>query len=383
MVIAGGLERVTFETLNSVRHVGVAAYAIVNNWEHFRITPLAEASGASWSVGPYWYPLRRRNLTPARVCKMLVEIGRVSANLVHVSRRVRPTHVLLPDVEAALRNLPALAWLRARGVRVVLRLGMAPPLGRFYRRLWRSVINPVVDRYVADSDSARRELMAHGIIGEKIETIENTAPRRPHPPVSEGPKIPGRVIFVGQIIPVKGLDLLLEAMARLRGLDATLDVVGTIDGWEAPEDQAHRVSVRERAAHLDLAGAVNCLGFSENVPALLSRASVHCCPSRHEHREAFGLVVLEAKLAGAPSVVTPSGNLPDLVEHTRDGWLCPRADAEAIAEGLEFFLTRPEALASAGQAALASAERYNESRFASAWARVFAAGQSEYSHARY
>ena len=383
MVSAGGLERMTFEVLNSVRSSGVAAHAIVNSWENFRITPLAEASGTSWSIGPYWYPLRRRNLTPAGVVKMLVEMCLVSANLLRVSRRVRPTHVLLPDFEVALRNLPALVWLRVRGVRVIARLGTAPPAGRFYRHLWRRVINPVVDRFVANSDFTRRELMAHGIAGEKIETIENTAPRRQHPPASVGARIPGRVIFVGQIIPGKGLDLLLEAIARLRGrgLEATLDVVGAIDGWEAPEYRGHRALLRERASRPDLTGAVNFLGFSENVPALLSRASVHCCPSRPDLREGFGLVVLEAKLAGVPSVVTPSGNLPEMIEHTGDGWLCPRADAEAIAEGLEFFLTRPEALASAGRAALVSAERYNESRFASAWARVFAAGQHEYSHA--
>ena len=43
----------------------------------------------------------------------------------------------------------------------------------------------------------------------------------------------------------------------------------------------------------------------------MARASVHCCPSLPDIREAFGLVVLEAKAAGLPSVVTPSGNLRD------------------------------------------------------------------------
>ena len=54
--------------------------------------------------------------------------------------------------------------------------------------------------------------------------------------------MPGRVIFVGQIIPEKGLDLLLDAVAilRARGVDATLDVVGEMDGWEAPSYRGHR-----------------------------------------------------------------------------------------------------------------------------------------------
>jgi glycosyltransferase involved in cell wall biosynthesis len=209
------------------------------------------------------------------------------------------------------------------------------------------------------------------------------SPRRHQPPATAAGRIPGRVIFVGQIIPGKGLDLLLNAIALLRGrgIGATLDVIGNIDGWEAPEYRGHRASLQDRASRPDLANAVRFLGFSEDVPALLSRGSVHCCPSRPELREGFGLVVLEAKLSGLPSVVTPSGNLPEMIDHRRDGWICARADAEAIAEGLEFFLGRPEALEDAGRAASASAERYSETRFANAWADVFATDSTERTHA--
>ena len=76
------------------------------------------------------------------------------------------------------------------------------------------------------------------------------------------------MIFVGQIIPDKGLDLLLDAIALLRGrgVDATLDVVGDIDGWEAPEYRGHRAALRDRAARPDLAGAVNFSDYREDVP---------------------------------------------------------------------------------------------------------------------
>ena len=381
MVTPGGLERMTFEVLRVLRDQGMAAHCIVNGWENYCITPLADASGASWSVGPYWYSLRRQ-LSPASVLKMMVEIVRVSADLVRVSRRVQPTHVLVPEFTAVLRNLPALLWLRARGVRVVARLGTAPPAGRFYGRLWRWLIDPVVDQYVANSGFTRQELCAHGIAAGKIDTIENMSPRRREPPAGVA-RIPGRVIYVGQIIPGKGLDVLLDAIAllRRRGVDATLDVVGQIDGWEAPEYRGHRAAIRERAQQPDLAGAVDFLGFREDVPALLARASVHCCPSLPELREGFGLVVLEAKLAGLPSVVTPSGNLPEMIDHRRDGWICERADSGAVADGLEHFLSRPDDLAAAGRAAMASAERYNERRFAAAWTRVFATAEIQHAHA--
>jgi glycosyltransferase involved in cell wall biosynthesis len=383
MVIAGGLERMTFEVLRVMHERGMAAHAIVNDWENYRITPLAEAAGASWSVGPYRHPLRRRNLSPLAVLRMIVEVARVSADLLRVSRRIQPTHVLLPEFEAILRNWPALAWLRTRGVTVVARNGTAPPSGAFYRWLWRRILDPVVDRYVANSAFTRREILAHGIAADKIETICNIAPRRVAAPGPTGPRIEGRAIFVGQLIPEKGLDLLLDAVAiaRQRDVDVTVDVVGAIDGWEAPEYRGYRASVRERAARDDLRDTVRFLGVRDDVPSLLARSSIHCCPSRPELREGFGVVVLEAKLAGIPSIVTPSGNLPDLVVHRQDGWACQRADAESIAEGLMFFLTRPDELARAGQEARRSAENYSEERFARSWVEVFAPGHLEHSNA--
>jgi len=383
MVIAGGLERMTFEVLRVMHDRGAASHAIVNSWENFRITPLAEASGSSWSTGPYWYPLRRRHVTPLATLRMIVEVTRVSGHLLRTARRIRPTHVLLPEFEAILRNWPALVVLRARGVQVLSRQGTAPAQGRFYGYLWRWILDPVVDRYVANSPFTRREILAHGIAADKVATIDNMSPRRMRAAGGTDDRIPGRVIYIGQIIPGKGLDLLLDAVAIVRshGVDATLDVVGQIDGWEAAEYAGHRAAIRERAARADLDGAVAFLGYRDDIPALLGRSALHCCPSRPELREGFGIVVLEAKVAGVASVVTPSGNLPDMIVHGVDGWVAAGADAEAIAAGLEFFLRRPEELARAGQAARLSAEKYSEERFASAWAATFARHELEHSDA--
>ena len=81
MVIVGGAERMTFVVLGAMTGRGARAHCIVNGWENFRITPLADDIGATWSVGPYWHPLERRRLTPLKALKMAVEVVRVSANL--------------------------------------------------------------------------------------------------------------------------------------------------------------------------------------------------------------------------------------------------------------------------------------------------------------
>src|SRR4029077_1710100 len=73
MVIAGGLERMTFEVLRVIGERCTPSHAIVNGWGKFCIEPLADASGTSWSVGPYWYPLRRSGVTPLSALRMIVE----------------------------------------------------------------------------------------------------------------------------------------------------------------------------------------------------------------------------------------------------------------------------------------------------------------------
>jgi glycosyltransferase involved in cell wall biosynthesis len=375
----------TFEVLNALRLNGAAAHVIVNSWENFRITPLADASGATWSAGPYWYPLTRRAITPLAVVRMATEVLAVSVDLLKVSRRIRPTHILVPDFLAVLRNAPALFWLRLQGVRVIVRLGNAPAPGRFYRLLWRYLVDPFVDSFVSNSGFTTREVLALGIRAGKVRTIANMPARRGATETSppEGARIAGRVIFVGQIIPQKGVDLLLDAIAllRARGIDATLDIVGDMDGWESPAYRGHRAALRERAARADLSGAVAFLGWREDVPALMSRATVHCCPSRPEQREAFGNVVLEAKVAGLPSVVTPSGDLDELVAHRSDGWVCGETTAASIAEGLAYFLGSPEVRDRAARAALASASRYGADRFAAEWNAVFTASDAEEAYA--
>jgi glycosyltransferase involved in cell wall biosynthesis len=205
-----------------------------------------------------------------------------------------------------------------------------------------------------------------------VRVILNAAPTR----LETGeplPFDPRRVTYIGQMIPPKGPDLLLDAVGELarRGVDATVDLVGDIGGWESPEWAGYHASLRARAEQPDLSGRVRFLGRREDIPALLAASAVHCAPSRPEIREAFGLVVAEAKEAAVPSVVTRSGGLPELIEHGRDGWVCTDARAEAIADGLEYFLTDRPRRDEAAAAAHLSVRRVSRAAFAGAWLEVF------------
>jgi glycosyltransferase involved in cell wall biosynthesis len=254
-----------------------------------------------------------------------------------------------------------------------VRLGNAPEPGRVYRFLWRRLIASGVNTFVPNSRFIERELLAHGIDPQKCHVVHNTVPHRDHPWASSL-RVPGRVIFVGQIIPLKGLDLLLEAIAQLvaGGLDVSLDVVGATDRWESPAYAGYRDEVMRRASQPDLRGRVRFLGHREDVPRLLAEASVHCMPSRPEQKEGFAVALLEAKRSGLPSVVTACGALPEMVRHAVDGWICDDATPAALAAGLHRFLSDTEAGKRAGEAARQAERAYSRHRFVSEWREVFA-----------
>jgi len=375
MVIVAGLERMTFEVLRTLRQRGAAVHCIVNNWENHRIVALADQIGASWSTGYYRFGFGRRLFNPIHLARFLWDVAMTSLGLLRDAWRFRPTHVLLPDFVAVLKNAPALVALRCLGVKAILRLGNAPEAGRLHQLIWRWAVSPVIDRFVCNSRFTMQELLAHGVPAAKVGYIYNTVPhRQPNDNAANGlQREPNKVIYVGQIIPPKGLDLLIEAIAILvaRGFDVRLDVVGNIDGWESPAYAGYRQSLLDRAAQPDLTGRVAFLGWREDVPELLAQAGIHCCPSIPELREGFGLVNIEAKQAGIPSVVFPTGALPELIAHKVDGWVCTEVSAEALAEGLEYFLADSARREQAGRLAFQSVERFSQKQFAGGWWAVF------------
>ena len=372
MVLVSGIERMSFEVLKVLRERGAAVHCIVNTWGSRAIVDRADAIGASWSTGYYWYAFTR-HVDPLRWAQSAWDVAMTSAGLLRDAWRFRPTHLFVPEFTTALRNAPALWLLRAMGVPIVMRLGNAPEPGRFYGFVWRGVLDRCVTRFVSNSDFIQRELLAHGIDPRKARTIRNTVPSRGPTSVGAGRRIPGRIVYVGQIIPPKGLDLLLEAVARLRarGVAATLDVVGDIDGWESPTYAGFRSAIRARVTRADLAGSVRLLGVREDVPGLLEAGSVHCCPSRPEQKEGLAVVNLEAKRAGLPSVVFPTGSLPEMITHKDDGWVCDEVSVEGLVEGLEYFLSDPDRLRRAGERARMSDRIYSRERFAEAWSGEF------------
>ncbi len=173
------------------------------------------------------------------------------------------------------------------------------------------------------------------------------------------------LLYVGRFDPIKGLDVLLEAMSRLknRGIlnapHTTLMLIGGATDTPYQEDLEKLRALRDARGLQDL---VTFAGprSQETLPYYYAAADVVILPS---HYESFGMVVLEAMACGRPVVATAVGGLLSLVRHGETGFLVAPQDAEGLAGYLALLLESPHLRQRLGRCAARYARRY-------AWPRI-------------
>jgi glycosyltransferase involved in cell wall biosynthesis len=136
--------------------------------------------------------------------------------------------------------------------------------------------------------------------------------------------------------PDKGLDVLLEAAARLRKHVADFKLV--VAGHEQAGYEEHARELRAQLTDLDLTDHVRFVGHVKNPEALWRYADVYVQPSR---LEPFGLCLLEAMSVRTPVVATAVGGMKEIIVDGVSGLLVPPDDAERLAVALERVLTDP------------------------------------------
>ncbi len=282
-------------------------------------------------------------------------------------REFSPTHIHIPNPFYFMNCMLALNF---SDVPVVYRLGDKPALHNlFWRFLWRRIVARV-NHFVAISKFIAGELERLGVPRERITVIYNAPPSRMHGPTPDRlPENLQHFLFIGQLGAHKGVDRLVEAFRRIAPIypRARLTIIGRISEWRG-DDWAR--SLRHRTiADPALADRVTFTGETEDIFAHLASAAVLAVPTVSE--EPLSNVVSEAKSAARPSIVFPSGGLPELVEHGVDGYICRDTSVEALAEGLCYYLNDSDRTLGHGRAALASVSRLGIDRFAESWLNIY------------
>jgi glycosyltransferase involved in cell wall biosynthesis len=155
------------------------------------------------------------------------------------------------------------------------------------------------------------------------------------------------LLAVGAVIPRKGYDVLVAALARLARLRWRLVIAG--DGGRSPETLR---GLEAEIAAFDLADRITLLGAvsSEQLASIYQRCDLFVLPSRFE---GYGMVFAEAIAHGLPVVGTTAGAIPETVPDAA-GVLVPPDDVETLAAALRRLIEDPaerERLAAAARAA--------------------------------
>lgn len=308
----------------------------LDGWETRLVVPREGSLGALVPPGvgvdvvPF-SPLQKRYLSLGGALRLVPVSIRDLVRLTRFLRRERPDLVYVNTITIPVWLMAA----RLAGVPVVAHVHEAEE--DVHRLVRRALVLPLLLAHaiIANSAAASRVIIREAPrLSGRIEVIYNGVP-------DQGPSRPGledlhRIVFVGRLSPRKGVDTILEAVAvlRSRGKDVTLDVCGsTFPGYEPYE-----ASLRSRASHADLNGAVRFRGYVSPASAAFATGVVVAVPSR---AEPFGNVAVEALLAQRAVVASEVQGLAEIIADGRTGVLVPPDDVPAWADALQSLLDDP------------------------------------------
>ena len=205
---------------------------------------------------------------------------------------------------------------------------------------------------------------SYGISRERIAVVP---PGTAKPTRSPGPRrSPVRALLcVANLVPRKGHELLVEALARIRDLDWSLSCVGSLE-----RDPATTRAVRRLIRAVGLGRRITLAGQCppQSVARAYRAADAFVLPSFHE---GYGMVYAEAMAHGLPVIATTAGAIPETVP-PEAGLLVPPGDPAALARAVRRVITQPVLAAClAAGSRVAGARLPDWAQASETWERAF------------
>jgi glycosyltransferase involved in cell wall biosynthesis len=278
---------------------------------------------------------------------------------------------LRPAAVIVTMNAP-FAWpftrlLQRRGIKVFYVAHDAVPHPGDYAATWQRLTQDLLiksaDTVVALSNSVAERIAQripasrHKMTVIPLETIYPTQCSSLRLQRSAGERI--RLLFYGRLLPYKGLDLLAAALEPFRGNA----------NWHLTVAGSGPLEANVRRTFSDWPQVDLRLGWvsQDHTAELFSKHDLLLCPYVEASQSG---VVAQAMSWGMPSLVMPTGALPEQIGFGRAGIIAEKADANGFRQALRPALERPSSLAALAQgAAMLLAERQANP----AWSRLVAA----------
>jgi len=201
-------------------------------------------------------------------------------------------------------------------------------------------------KVVVHSKYVKQCVLKHGYPESKIQVIAHGVDLAQFKPTEKSHEW-GHILFVGRLVPVKGLQYLIEALSSVkqRFPDIFLTIIG-----DGPMRDEYNVQAKEK-----LGSGYDFLGSQPNtvVQGYMEKAYIFSVPSKTMstgEAEAFGVVFVEAQAIGIPVVSFASGGIPEVINHEETGFLAKEGDVASLAKYIEILLMDANLWAKMGQA---------------------------------
>ena len=319
----GGVEELTLRLAQELPRHGRPTLVLSNRWPR-QLPAYEEIEGVDVLRHPMRLRTPQARTWPRYLLSRLLEPSLVKRLR---ERRVGLVHVQCVSTQADL------ARRLAKRLRVPLVVTMQGELTmdatgvyqtRAMRRAWHRLLDAAdaisgCSQYVLDEARSQHPRLLSSSVAIANGVHANLAPH--------GRSSPPYVFAVGRLVPQKGFDVLLRALARTR-LPHRLLLAG-----EGPE----RPALERLCQELGLSKRVTFLGRQSHDQVLerCASAAAFVLPSRHEPQ---GIVVLEAMSVGTPVLAAAVGGVPETVQHGVNGFLFPNGDEAALAALIEQVL---------------------------------------------
>ncbi len=225
--------------------------------------------------------------------------------------------------------------------------GTTGHLSRLDPASWVTYFHPRLARIVCVSNAVRRYLIKKKIPPDRLRTIYKGHRTEwydfnARPDLTEFGIPPDAFVvgFAGNMRPVKGVDVLIRAMAEV---DASLNIHALLVG------EVRDKSINRLAADPAVRSRVHLIGYREDAAALSGACSAFAMPSIK--REGLPRAVIEAMSQRVPTIVSNAGGMPELVEDDISGIVVPPGNSRALANAIAALAADPDRGGRLGKAA--------------------------------
>jgi len=218
-----------------------------------------------------------------------------------------------------------------------------------------------LDKIVAMSKNISDSLVNAGIDKSKIITITNSIDTERYKPDSSASLNVRRnlefgekeriVLFVGNLVYAKGLDLLIEAMAEISTNEKRCRLIVTLELEHKGFSEKWR-QMEKRITELSLEKNIVRLGMIDYMPQLLAAADIVVAPYRNTNGPSdYPLAVMEAMSCGTSVVGTKVGGIPELITDGETGYLVDANNVSSLSKAIVKLLKYPDLREEIGAAA--------------------------------